>query len=130
MDFTHTSCFLRRLAEKSGEQRYKGNTDEGNTAARHELLHALGLRTGVIVAVTFHEVDNTPDAETCAKGDNEGLENSYCAVEKCHIFYCRNRVGALSEMLFSPNCKSRNGLFHNSHSCRNLPIPASPFTFY
>ncbi len=33
-------------AEKAGEKRYKGGTDEGNTAAGHELLHALGLGAG------------------------------------------------------------------------------------
>ena len=78
------SCFLRRLAEETGEQRYEGNADEGDTAACHKLLHALGLRAGVIVAVTFHEVDDTPDAETCAERDNEGLKNAYCTVEECH----------------------------------------------
>ena len=31
------------------------------------LLHALGLRTGVVVAVTFQQVDDTPDAETSAR---------------------------------------------------------------
>lgn len=31
-----------RLKE-AGEQRYEGGADEGDTAASHELLHALGL---------------------------------------------------------------------------------------
>ena len=33
-------------SKKSGKQRYKGDTDEGDTAACHQLLHALGLRAG------------------------------------------------------------------------------------
>ena len=53
--------------------------------ASHELLHALGLRAGVVVAVTFQQVDDTPDAETSAEGDNEGLKNGDSLIEKCHI---------------------------------------------
>ena len=34
--------------EQPGEQRYKGGADEGNTAASHELLHALRLYLCVI----------------------------------------------------------------------------------
>jgi hypothetical protein len=93
LDFTQVSCFSRRLAEETGEQRYEGNADEGDTAAGHKLLHALGLRAGVVVAVTLHEVDHTPDAETCAERDNESLKNAYCTVEECHIECCRNQSG-------------------------------------
>ena len=50
----------------------------------HELLHALGLRAGVVVAVTFQQVDDAPDAETSAKGDNEGLKNGDSLSKKCH----------------------------------------------
>ena len=49
------------------------------------MKNALGLCAGVVVAVAFKQVDCTPDAETCAESDNEGLKNGYCAVEKCHI---------------------------------------------
>ena len=41
----------------------------------HKLLDALRLGAGVVVAVAFHEVDNTPHCETCAEGDNERLKN-------------------------------------------------------
>ena len=76
----------RRLdREKPGEQRYKDHADYGYTSAGHELLHALGLRAGVVVAVTFQQVDDTPDAETSAEGDNEGLKNGDCLFKKCHI---------------------------------------------
>ena len=72
-------------SKKSGKQRYKGDTDEGDTAACHQLLHALRLGTGVIIAVAFEQVDRTPDAETSTQSNNEGLENTNCRVKKCHI---------------------------------------------
>ena len=70
--------------EQPGEQRYKDHADYGYTSAGHELLHALGLRAGVVVAVTFQQVDDTPDAETSAQSDNEGLKNGDSLIEKCH----------------------------------------------
>ena len=73
------------LSEQTGEQRHKGDTDERDTAAGHQLLHALGLCTGVIIAVTFEQVDCTPDAETGTKSNHKGLEDIYCAIEKIHI---------------------------------------------
>ena len=42
------------------------------------------FRTGVVVAVTFQQVDDTPDAETSAQSDNEGLKNGDSLIEKCH----------------------------------------------
>jgi len=72
------------LTEKTGEQRHESDADEGNAAACHELLHALGLRTRVIVAVAFEQVDYTPNAETGTESDNEGLENTNCRVKKFH----------------------------------------------
>ena len=116
-DFTHFCLAVRRLTEKAGEQGNKGHADERDTAARHELLHALALRAGVVISVTFHEVHDTPDCETCAQGDNESLKNTYCAVEKCHIPICRNSAGVLLIMLLSPDCKSRNGLLQRLHGC-------------
>ena len=73
------------LSEQTGEQRHKGDTDERDTAAGHQLLHALGLCTGVIIAVTFEQVNRTPDAEAGTQSNNEGLENTNCRVKKCHI---------------------------------------------
>ena len=71
--------------EKPGEQRYKNHADYGYTGAGHELLHALGLGAGVVVAVTFQQVDNAPDTETGTERDNEGLKNGDCLFKKCHI---------------------------------------------
>ena len=50
------------LTEKTGEQGHESDADEGDTAASHELLHTLGLSSGVIVAVAFEQVDYTPNA--------------------------------------------------------------------
>ena len=46
----------------------------------------MSICTGVIIAVTFHKVDCTPNTKTCTKCDNECLKNAYCAVKKCHLF--------------------------------------------
>ena len=70
--------------EQPGEQRYKNHTNNGYTSTGHKLLHALGLSARVVVAVTFQQVDDTPDAETSTEGDNEGLENGDCLIEKFH----------------------------------------------
>ena len=84
-----------RSAEKSGEKRNQGRADEGNTAAGHQLLHALGLRARVIVAglrsapvgakltstgrhAPLEQVDRTPDAEAGAKSDNKSLQYTDC----------------------------------------------------
>ena len=70
--------------EQPGEQRYKDHADYGYTSAGHELLHALALCARIVVAVTFQQVDDTPDAETSAQSDNEGLKNGDSLIEKCH----------------------------------------------
>ncbi len=76
--------FLSPESEKTGKERYKSDTDEGYATTSHELLHALGLRAGVIIAVTFHEVDRSPNAKTCTKCNYECLKYAYCALKKCH----------------------------------------------
>ena len=70
--------------EQSGEQRYKNHTNNGYTSTGHKLLHALRFGARVVVAVTFQQVDDTPDAETSAQSDNEGLKNGDSLIEKCH----------------------------------------------
>ncbi len=72
------------LAEQTGEQGNEGDADESDAAPRHELLHALALCAGVVVAVALQQVDGSPDAKTGTEGDNEGLEYADCTVEKCH----------------------------------------------
>lgn len=71
--------------EQPGEQRYKNHTNNGYTSAGHELLHALRFCARVVVAVTFQQVDDTPDTKTSAQSDNESLKNGNCLFKKCHI---------------------------------------------
>ena len=70
--------------EQPGEQRYKDHADYGYTSTGHKLFHALAFGTRVVVAVTFQQVDDAPHAETGTEGDNEGLENGDCLIEKFH----------------------------------------------
>jgi len=48
----------------------------------HNMLHAPKLCTGIIVTVTFQEVDRSPDTKTCANSYYESLKYAYCVVEK------------------------------------------------
>ena len=47
-------------------------------------LPHMSIGAGVVVAVTFQQVDDTPDAETSAEGDNEGLQHIDRFIEKFH----------------------------------------------
>ena len=38
----------------------------------------------VVIAITFQQVDDAPDAETSAEGDNESLQSADSRSEKCH----------------------------------------------
>ena len=71
--------------EQPGEQRYKDHANYGYTSAGHELLHALRFCARVVVAVTFQQVDDTPDTKTSTQSDNESLKNGNCLFKKCHI---------------------------------------------
>ena len=49
-------------------------------------LLTMSIGAGVVVAVAFHEVDNTPHCETCAEGDNERLKNRDSLIDESHRF--------------------------------------------
>ena len=72
----------KRSAEQTAQQGDQGDTDEGNTAASHELLHALTFCGGVIAAVTLHQVNGTPHAQTGTQCHNQSLQNVHCAVKE------------------------------------------------
>ncbi len=80
----HLCQSVRLGSKETGEQRHEGDADQRNAAARHELFHALGFSAGVVIAVTFEQVDYTPNSETCTESDYESLENSNCGSKKCH----------------------------------------------
>lgn len=48
-------------------------------------LLTMSISAGVVVSVTFQQVDGSPNAETCAKGNNQSLKNADSRVEKFHI---------------------------------------------
>ena len=56
-----------------------------------DTLPYMSISAGVVVAVAFHEVDNTPHCETCAEGDNERLKNRDSLIDKSHRFSSLNR---------------------------------------
>lgn len=88
---------LSELTEQTGKQRHEDEADESDAAAGHELLHALAFGSGVVVAVAFQKVDGTPDGETGAEGDDEGLKNVYCAVEEIHSDVAGERTRRLPQ---------------------------------
>ena len=47
-------------------------------------LPHMSICARIIIAVTFQQVDDTPDAETSAQSNNEGLQNGDSLIEKCH----------------------------------------------
>ena len=49
-------------------------------------LWHMSIRARIVVAVAFHEVNHAPDTKPGSKCYNKGLQNVYCAIEKCHKY--------------------------------------------
>ena len=50
------------------------------------LIHiSLRFSPRIVVSVSFQQVNDAPDSETCAKGDDQSLQNIDCAIEEIHI---------------------------------------------
>ena len=49
-------------------------------------LSHMSIRARIVVAVALHEIDNAPDTKPGSKCYNKGLQNVYCAIEKCHKY--------------------------------------------
>ena len=47
-------------------------------------LPYMSICARVVVAVTFQQVDDTPDTKTSTQSDNESLKNGNCLFKKCH----------------------------------------------
>ena len=112
----------RRLAEKPGEQRHQQKADQRDAATGHELFHALGFSPRIIISVALQQVNDAPDSETCAKGDDEGLKNIDSRVKEIHKCVCRNMRDIGLEV------GSHNASAGTKTAVR-FPIPASPFNF-
>ena len=63
---------MQDLAQQPGQQRDKGHADQGNAAARDQLLHALALAAGVILSITLQQVD----AASRVPGSSNGMPTS------------------------------------------------------
>gem|GEM_PF-1123056 len=98
--------FVGKSAEQPGQKRNQCNTDEGHTAPGHELLHALTFCARVIVAVTFEQVDGSPNAKTGTESNNEGLKDPNSRVKKRHIDLAE--IMGKADWYRSQICKSRN----------------------
>ena len=48
-------------------------------------LSHMSIGARVVIAITFQQVDDTPDTKTSAQSDNESLKNGNCLFKKCHI---------------------------------------------
>ena len=44
----------------------------------------MSIRAGVIISITFHQVDHAPHRKASAKGNNESLQNGDCLSNKSH----------------------------------------------
>ena len=47
-------------------------------------LLTMSICTGVVVTISFQQVDDAPNAETCTESDNESLKNTNSRVKKFH----------------------------------------------
>ena len=48
-------------------------------------LSHMSIGARVVIAITFQQVDDTPDTKTSTQSDNESLKNGNCLFKKCHI---------------------------------------------
>ena len=110
------------LAKKSREQRHQQKANQGDAATGHELLDPLGFSSRIIISVALQQVNDAPDSETCAKGDDEGLKNINSRVKEIHKCVCRNMRDIELEI------DSHNASAGTKTAVRP-PIPASPFNF-
>ena len=49
-------------------------------------LSYMSIRARIVVAVALHQIDYAPDTKPGSKCYNKGLQNVYCAIEKCHKY--------------------------------------------
>ena len=78
--------FPPESAEKPREKRNQGDTDERNPSSRDKLLNALRFGAGIVLPVTFQQIDSAPDTERGSERDDESLKSTDGRVEEFHIF--------------------------------------------
>ena len=47
-------------------------------------LSHMSIGARVVIAITFQQIDDTPDTKTSTQSDNESLKNGNCLFKKCH----------------------------------------------
>ena len=82
-----------KLVKNEGRARHFAPSDQHHTATGHQLLDALRLGAGVIVTISFHQVDHAPHSQTGTEGNNERLKDRNRLIDKFHrvtslIFEC------------------------------------------
>ena len=77
--------FPPESAEKTREKRNQSDTDERNPSSRDKLLNALRFGAGIVLPVTFQQIDSAPDTERGSECDDEGLKSTDGRVEEFHI---------------------------------------------
>ncbi len=79
------ASFLLPSAEQAREQRHERHADERDAAARDQLFHTLAASAGVVLAVSFQQVNDAPDTQAGTEGYNQRLQYFDCTVEKLHL---------------------------------------------
>ena len=51
----------------------------------------MSICTRIVVAISFHQIDNTPNAKTCANSHNESLQNGNRLIKEFHILFSPDR---------------------------------------
>ena len=77
--------FPLESAEKTREKRNQGDTDERNPSSRDKLFNALRFCAGIVLPVTFEQIDSAPDTERGSECDDEGLKSTDGRVKEFHI---------------------------------------------
>lgn len=86
-------------------------------------LPYMSIRTRIVIAISFHQIDNAPNAKTCANSHNESLQNGNRLIKEFHMLFSPDR--RFDECL---RFQKESGLAH----LRCCPLPAilaSPFIF-
>ena len=88
-------------------------------------LRHMSISAGIVIAVTFHQVDYAPDTKTSSESNDESLQYRDCAVEKCHNACNQNRrFTVFVDSLFSDKTQKKNKPFSFG-----LPYCDSGFSF-
>ena len=83
-----------RLPEQATQQRDQSRANQSDTATGHQLLHALRLRAGVVITISFQQVDDTPNAKARTQSDNEGLKHFDSRVKEIHSRFLQKDLAA------------------------------------